>query len=78
LRRAWRQQGIIGRPAAAPQFSRNPQKIWHHSTVRKGMDMPRVRKYLPVFGGLLYVMLSVLFGSVWYAALSLMMSSIER
>ena len=42
------------------------------------MDMPKVKKLLPVFGGLFYVMLSVLFGSVWYAALSLMMRSIER
>ena len=40
--------------------------------------MPRVKKMLPVFGGLLYVMLSVLFGSVWYAALSMMMTMIER
>jgi hypothetical protein len=29
---------------------------------------------LPVFGGLLYVVLSVLFGSLWYAALSMMMT----
>ena len=29
------------------------------------MDMPRVKKLLPVFGGLLYVVLSVLFGSLW-------------
>jgi hypothetical protein len=39
--------------------------------------MPRVKKFLPVFGGLLYVMLSVLFGSVWYAALSTMMTRIK-
>ena len=39
--------------------------------------MPRVKKFLPVFGGLLYVMLSVLFGSVWYAALSTMLTKIE-
>ena len=42
------------------------------------MDMPKVKKLLPVFGGLFYVMLSVLFGSMWYAALSLMIRSIER
>jgi hypothetical protein len=41
------------------------------------MDMPRVKRFLPVFGGLLYVMLSVLFGSVWYAALSMVMTRIE-
>ena len=41
------------------------------------MDMPRVKKLLPVFGGLFYVVLSVLFGSVWYAALSTMMTRIE-
>jgi hypothetical protein len=40
--------------------------------------MPRVRRMLPVFGVLLYVLLSVLFGSLWYAALSLMMTVIER
>jgi hypothetical protein len=39
--------------------------------------MPRVKKFLPVFGGLLYVLLSVLFGSVWYAALSTMMTRIK-
>ena len=39
--------------------------------------MPRVKRFLPVFGGLLYVMLSVLFGSVWYAALSMVMTRIE-
>jgi hypothetical protein len=36
-----------------------------------------MKKFLPVFGGLLYVMLSVLFGSVWYAALSTVMTRIE-
>ena len=41
------------------------------------MDMPRVKKFLPVFGGLLYVMLSVLFGSLWYAALSMVITRIE-
>jgi hypothetical protein len=40
--------------------------------------MLRVRRMLPVFGVLLYVLLSVLFGSLWYAALSLMMTVIER
>jgi hypothetical protein len=39
--------------------------------------MPRVKKLLPVFGGLLYVVLSVLFGSLWYAALSTVMTIIE-
>ena len=39
--------------------------------------MPRVKKFLPIFGGLLYVVLSVLFGSVWYAALSTVLTSIE-
>jgi hypothetical protein len=36
--------------------------------------MSRVKAMLPVFGGLLYVVLSVLFGSLWYAALSMMMT----
>jgi hypothetical protein len=39
--------------------------------------MSRVKKLLPVFGGLLYVVLSVLFGSLWYAALSTVMMRIE-
>lgn len=39
--------------------------------------MPRVKKWLPVFGGILYVALSVLFGSVWYAALSTVMTRLE-
>jgi hypothetical protein len=39
--------------------------------------MAKMKKFLPVFGGLLYVVLSVLFGSVWYAALSTVMTRIE-
>jgi hypothetical protein len=39
--------------------------------------MPRVKKVLSVFGGLLDVVLSVLFGSLWYAALSTVMTRIE-
>jgi hypothetical protein len=39
--------------------------------------MPRIKKLLPVFGGLLYVVLSVLLGSVWYAALSTVMTTLE-
>jgi hypothetical protein len=35
------------------------------------MVIPRVKRRLPVFGGLLTVMLSVRFSSWWYAALSL-------
>jgi hypothetical protein len=33
---------------------------------------------LPAFGVLLYVMLSVFFGSLWYAALSLGMTMLTR
>jgi hypothetical protein len=40
------------------------------------MDTPRVNKLWPVFGGLLYVVLSVRFGSVWDTALSTMMTRI--
>ena len=36
--------------------------------------MSRVKAMLPVFGGLLYILLSVLFGSMWYAALSMIMA----
>ncbi len=39
--------------------------------------MPRVKKLSPVFGGLLYVVLSVRFGSLWCAALSTVMTRIE-
>jgi hypothetical protein len=53
------------------------QKTWHRCTAKEGTDMPRVKKLLPMFGGLLYVVLSVLFGSVWYAALSTMMTRLE-
>jgi hypothetical protein len=42
------------------------------------MNRARVKKMLPVFGGLLYVLLSVLWGGVWYAALSVMMMKIEH
>jgi hypothetical protein len=52
------------------------QKTWHQQATRRGMDTPRVNKLWPVFGGLLYVVLSVRFGSVWDAALSTMMTRI--
>jgi hypothetical protein len=39
--------------------------------------MPSAKKFLPVFGGVLYVVLSVLFGSVWFAALSTVMTRLE-
>jgi hypothetical protein len=67
----------IAKQAAAPRLSRNHPKTWHRHTTRKGTDMPRLKKLMPVFGGLLYLMLSVLFGSVWYAALSTVMTRIE-
>jgi hypothetical protein len=38
------------------------------------MDSPCSKKWFPVLGGVLYVVLSVLFGSLWYAALSLAMT----
>jgi hypothetical protein len=41
------------------------------------MGMPRVKRMLPVFGGWLYVVLSVRFGSVWDEALSTVMTRIE-
>jgi len=37
-----------------------------------------MRKMLPTLGVLLYVMLSVFFGSLWYAALSLVMTTLTR
>jgi hypothetical protein len=37
------------------------------------MASPCSKKRLPVLGGLLYVVLSLLFGGLWYAARSLAM-----
>jgi hypothetical protein len=42
------------------------------------MVRQRVRKMLPTLGVLLYVMLSVFFGSLWYAALSLGLTILQR
>jgi hypothetical protein len=51
----------------------------HHSNVAKGavMDSPCSKKRSSVVGGLLYVVLSMLFGSLWYAALSLAMARLR-
>jgi hypothetical protein len=38
----------------------------------------RVRKMLPPLGILLYVALSVFFGGLWYAALSLGLTMLQR
>jgi hypothetical protein len=60
---------------AAPQLHRKLRSL---ALIQEAMmDMLRVQRVLPVFGGVLYVMLSVLFGSVWYAALSLMLTRLE-
>jgi hypothetical protein len=53
------------------------RNTWHGWTGRRGTKMLRVKKFLPVFGGIVYVALSVLFGSVWFAALSAMLTKIE-
>jgi hypothetical protein len=42
------------------------------------MIRQRVRKMLPTLGILLYVTLSVFFGSLWYTALSLGMTMLQR
>jgi hypothetical protein len=42
------------------------------------MIRQRVRKVLPTLGILLYVTLSVFFGGLWYAALSLGMTMLQR
>jgi hypothetical protein len=42
------------------------------------MVRQRVQKLLPTLGVLLYVMLSVFFGSLWYAALSFVMTTHGR
>ena len=38
----------------------------------------RIRKVLPTLGILLYVTLSLVFGSLWYAALSVGMAMLHR
>ena len=60
---------------AAFRLRRNHPAALTPVTAKEGViDMSRVKTMLPVFGGLLYVVLSVLFGSLWYAALSMMMT----
>jgi hypothetical protein len=39
--------------------------------------MSRIKKLLPVFAGLVYVAPNILFGGMWYAALSMVMTRIE-
>jgi hypothetical protein len=73
----WGQQVTIAKQAAALRRSRNHPKTWHQYLAKRGTNMPRVKKLLPVFGGLLYLVLSVLFGSLWYAALSTVMMRLE-
>jgi hypothetical protein len=63
---------------AAPRLSRNrPAEIASVNDKGGAMGMPRVKRMLPVFGGWLYVVLSVRFGSVWDEALSTAMTRIE-
>jgi hypothetical protein len=42
------------------------------------MVRQRIQKMLPMLGILLYITLSVFVGSLWYAALSLAMTMLER
>jgi hypothetical protein len=68
-------QRVAANTSAAPRLSRNHLAALTSVTGKEGaIDMFRVKTMLPVFGGLLYVVLSVLFGSMWYAALSMMMT----
>lgn len=77
LPREWRQRVVANTQAAAPRLSRNRLADLTSVTGKEEViAMARVKTMLPVFGGLLYVVLSVLFGSVWYAALSAMMTRI--
>jgi hypothetical protein len=73
----WTQRVVANTQEAAPRRSRNHLADLASVTGKEGViDMSRVKTMLPVFGGLLYVVLSVLFGSLWYAALSIMMTRI--
>jgi hypothetical protein len=63
---------------AAPHLSRNHLADITSVTRKGGIDMSRVKAMLPVFGGLLYILLSVLFGIMWYATLSMMMARIAE
>jgi hypothetical protein len=77
LLREWRQRVAVNTQAAAPRLGRN--RLADLTSVigkEEIVAMSRVKTMLPVFGGLLYVVLSVLFGSMWYAALSMMMTRI--
>ena len=77
LLREWRQRVAVNTQAAAPRLSRNRLADLASVTGQEEVvAMSRVKTMLPVFGGLLYVVLSVLFGSMWYAALSMMMTRI--
>jgi hypothetical protein len=71
----YQQRVAANMPATVPRLSQNHPVPLTSVTGPEGViDMSRVKTMLPVFGGLLYVVLSVLFGSLWYAALSMMMT----
>jgi hypothetical protein len=73
----WTRRVVANTQEAAPRCSRNHLADLASVNGKEGViDMSRVKTMLPVFGGLLYVVLSVLFGSLWYAALSIMMTRI--
>jgi hypothetical protein len=75
LLREWRQRVATNTQGAASRLSRNHLAALTSVTAKQGViDMSRVKTMLPVFGGLLYVVLSVLFGSLWYAVLSMMVT----
>jgi hypothetical protein len=75
----WQQRVAANTLEAAPRRSRNHLADLTSVTGKEGViDMSRVKTMLPVLGGLLYVVLSVFFGSLWYAALSMMMTRIAR
>jgi hypothetical protein len=68
---------IIGKQAAAPRLSRHCLENMASVDGQERDGYAKSKEVLTHFGGLLYVVLSVLFGSVWYATLSTVMTRIE-
>jgi hypothetical protein len=69
----------VAEPGNSPLNKAEPSETQYDLKDKEvGMVRQKVRKVLPTIGILLYVILSVLFGSLWYAALSLAMTMLER
>jgi hypothetical protein len=65
--------------ASAPRLCRKlPADIISVRGREEVMAVPRVKTIPPALGGLRSVVLSVFFGNLWSAVLSLVMTTIER